>query len=238
MRYLAKAGFNQSYTYFTWRNSAHELRDYLNELTKTELQEYMRPNFFANTPDILHEYLQTGGRAAFEVRLILAATLAASYGIYSGFELCENEPVKKGSEEYLDSEKYQIKPRDWNQADSLRELIARVNAIRRQQPALQQNATLSFYQADNPNLVWFGKWHPAGRVLVVANTDPHWTQQGWVQVPIWEMGIGARERYVVEDLLDGAKYAWRGEWNFVKLDPSERVAHILVVRPSARSGTP
>jgi len=232
MRYLAKAGFNQSYTYFTWRNSAHELRDYLNELTKTELQEYMRPNFFANTPDILHEYLQTGGRPAFEIRLILAATLAASYGIYSGFELCENAPVKKGSEEYLDSEKYQIKPRDWNQADSLRELIARVNAIRREQPALQQNATLSFYQTDNPQFLWFGKWHRAGRVLVVANTDPHWTQQGWVQVPIWEMGIGPRDRFVVEDLLDGATYTWRGEWNFVKLDPSRRVAHIFVVRDS------
>ena len=230
MRYLAKAGFNQSYTYFTWRNSAHELRDYLDELTKTELQEYMRPNFFANTPDILHEYLQTGGRPAFEVRLVLAATLAASYGIYSGFELCENLPVKKGSEEYLDSEKYQIKPRDWHQADSLRELIARVNAIRREQPALQQNATLSFYQTDNPHFLWFGKWHPAGRVLVIANTDPHWTQQGWVQVPIWEMGIGARDRYVVEDLLDGARYTWRGEWNFVKLDPTERVAHIFVIR--------
>jgi starch synthase (maltosyl-transferring) len=230
MRYLAKSGFNQSYTYFTWRNSPHELRDYLTELTKTELQEYMRPNFFANTPDILHEYLQTGGRAAFEVRFILAATLAASYGIYSGFELCENVPVRKGSEEYLDSEKYQIKPRDWNRADSLRELIARVNAIRRDHPALQQNATLSFYQTDNPHLLWFGKWHPAGRVLVVANTDPHWTQQGWVQVPIWEMGIGARERYVVEDLLDGARYTWRGEWNFVKLDPSERVAHVFLIR--------
>ena len=238
MRYLAKAGFNQSYTYFTWRNSAHELRDYLTELTKTELQEYMRPNFFANTPDILHEYLQAGGRPAFEVRLILAATLAASYGIYSGFELCENEPVRKGSEEYLDSEKYQIKPRDWSQGDSLRELIARVNAIRREQPALQQNATLSFYQADNPHFLWFGKWHPGGRVLVVANTDPHWAQQGWVQVPIWEMGIGARDRYVVEDLLDGAKYTWRGEWNFVKLDPSERVAHIFVVRSSSGSGRP
>jgi starch synthase (maltosyl-transferring) len=230
MRYLAKAGFNQSYTYFTWRNAAHELRDYLNELTKTELQEYMRPNFFANTPDILHEYLQTGGRPAFEARLILAATLAASYGIYSGFELCENEPVKKGSEEYLDSEKYQIKPRDWQQADSLRELVARVNAIRREQPALQQNATLSFYQTDNPHFVWFGKWHPAGRVLVVVNTDPHWTQQGWVQVPIWEMGIGARDRFPVTDLLDGATYTWRGEWNFVKLDPSERVAHVFLVR--------
>jgi starch synthase (maltosyl-transferring) len=234
MRYLAKAGFTQSYTYFTWRNTAHELREYLLELTKTELQEYMRPNFFANTPDILHEYLQTGGRPAFEVRLILAAMLAASYGIYSGFELCENAPVRAGSEEYLDSEKYQIKPRDWNQADSLRELIARVNQIRRNYPALQQNATLNFHMTDNPHVLFFSKTNPgSARVFVVANTDVHWTQQGWVQVPIWEMGIEPRERYVVEDLLDGARYRWRGDWNFVKLDPAERVAHVFVVQKSS-----
>jgi starch synthase (maltosyl-transferring) len=233
MRYLAKCGFNQSYTYFTWRNSAQELREYLTELTKTELQEYMRPNFFANTPDILHEYLQTGGRPAFEARLILAATLAASYGIYSGFELCENAPVRKGSEEYLDSEKYQIKPRDWNQADSLRELIARVNAIRRDHAALHTNAGLNFYNTDNPSFVWFGKSERSERserLFVVVNTDPHSTQQGWVQVPIWEMGIEPRQRYGVEDLLDGARYSWRGEWNFVKLDPAERTAHIFVIR--------
>ena len=256
MRYLAKAGFSQSYTYFTWRNSPHELREYLTELTRTELQEYMRPNFFANTPDILHEYLQTGGRPAFEVRLILAATLAANYGIYSGFELCENVPVKPGSEEYLDSEKYQIKPRDWNQTGTLRELIAHVNQIRRDYPALQQNATLAFHATDNPHFLFFSKTNPNqgsggsegsggsvgsggsagsvgsrdGRVFIVVNTDPHWTQQGWVQMPLWEMGITARERYVVEDLLDGGRYTWRGEWNYVKLDPSERVAHILVVR--------
>jgi starch synthase (maltosyl-transferring) len=250
MRYLAKAGFNQSYTYFTWRNSAHDLRDYLTELTKTELQEYMRPNFFANTPDILHEYLQTGGRPAFEVRLILAATLAASYGIYSGFELCENVPLRQGSEEYLDSEKYQIKPRDWNRADSLRELIARVNHIRRDHPALQTNAGLNFYNTDNPHFLWFSKSAPerserserlerserserlerSERVFVVANTDPHWTQHGWVQMPIWEMGIGDRDRYIVEDLLDGAQYMWRGEWNYVRLEPATKVAHIFVIR--------
>jgi starch synthase (maltosyl-transferring) len=185
MRYLAKAGFTQSYTYFTWRNTAHELREYMTELTRTELQEYMRPNFFANTPDILHEYLQTGGRAAFQARLILAATLAANYGIYSGFELCEHVPVRKGSEEYLDSEKYQIKPRDWNQADNLRELIARVNEIRHTHRALQQNATLAFYNTDNPQFLWFSKSVPeqserperperSERVFVVVNIDPHW----------------------------------------------------------------
>jgi starch synthase (maltosyl-transferring) len=242
MRYLAKAGFTQSYTYFTWKNRAFELREYMTELTRTELQEYMRPNFFANTPDILHEYLQTGGRAAFEVRLILAATLAANYGIYSGFELFENLPVRKGSEEYLDSEKYQIKPRDWNRVDSLRELIARVNEIRHRRRALQQNATLAFYSTDNPQFLWFSKSVPererserperserSERVFVVVNTDPHSIQHGWVQSPIWEMGISPGARYTVEDLLDGARYTWRGEWNYVRLDPAERVAHIFVI---------
>ena len=238
MRYLAKAGFTQSYTYFTWRNTAHELREYLTELTRTELQEYLRPNFFTNTPDILHEYLQTGGRPAFEVRLILAAMLSANYGIYSGFELCENVPLRAGSEEYLDSEKYQIKPRAWDQADSLRELIARVNEIRRDQLALQQNATLAFHATDNHYLLWFSKSAPerperserSERVFVVVNTDPHWMQHGWVQVPIWEMGFSPSTHYSVQDLLDGTRYTWRGEWNYVRLDPRERVAHVFVIR--------
>jgi starch synthase (maltosyl-transferring) len=235
MRHLAKIGFNQSYTYFTWRNSAWELREYLNELTQTELQEYMRPNFFANTPDILHEYLQTGGRAAFQVRLILAATLAASYGIYSGYELCENVPAKPGSEEYLDSEKYEIRPRHWDQPGSLRELIARINEIRRQYRVLQQNATLQFHDTDNPAFLWFSKSDPEGsraRVFVAANTDPHWMQHGWVRMPLWELGIPANRLYVVEDLLDNSRYTWRGEWNYVRLDPAERVAHIFVIRES------
>jgi starch synthase (maltosyl-transferring) len=231
MRYLAKCGFSQSYTYFTWRNSAPELRDYLTELTTTELQEYMRPNFFANTPDILHEFLQTGGRPAFELRFILAATLAASYGIYSGYELCENQPVRPGSEEYLDSEKYQITPRDWSAAGPMRELIACVNGIRRNHPALQQNATLAFHATDNGALLFYSKRSgPADRVFVVANHDVHQVQHGWIQMPIWELGIPPQAAYVVEDLLDGARYTWRGDWNYVRLDPRERVAHIFVVR--------
>jgi starch synthase (maltosyl-transferring) len=230
MRYLAKSGFSQSYTYFTWRNDAHELRDYMVDLTRTELQEYMRPNFFANTPDILHEYLQTGGRPAFEVRLILAATLAASYGIYSGFELCENVPLRPGSEEYLDSEKYQIKPRDWNQAGNLKELIARINQIRREHGALQHNDTLSFHATDNRAFLWYSKSSGADRVFIVVNTDPRWLQHGWVQLPISDLGLSGRDPYVVEDLLDGARYTWRSDWNYVKLDPSERVAHVLVVK--------
>jgi starch synthase (maltosyl-transferring) len=138
-------------------------------------------------------------------------------------------PLRPGSEEYLDSEKYQIKPRDWNRPDSLRELIARVNHIRRTQPALQTNATLAFHGTDNPHFLWFTKEEQGSRVFVVVNTDPHWMQHGWVQMPIWDLGIGGRDRYVVEDLLDGARYTWRGEWNYVKLDPAERVAHVLVV---------
>jgi starch synthase (maltosyl-transferring) len=254
MRHLAKTGFNQSYTYFTWRNSAGELREYLTELTRSGLEEFMRPNFFANTPDILHEYLQTGGRPAFEVRLILAATLSASYGIYSGFELCEHVPVRPGSEEYLNSEKYEIKPRDWNQAGNLNELIARVNEIRRSHPALQQNGTLAFHETENPAFLWFSKTAPGplrpstssgrpepvegrgtrpaydDRVFVVATTDPHWMQHGRVRMPIAELGIGPHQSYVVEDLLDDTRYVWRDDWNYVKLDPAERVAHILVVR--------
>jgi starch synthase (maltosyl-transferring) len=231
MQYLAKSGFTQSYTYFTWRNSAAELREYLTELTQTELREYLRPNFFANTPDILNEYLQHGGRPAFEVRLVLAATLSASYGIYSGFELCENVPVRPGSEEYLDSEKYQIKIRDWNQAGSLKELIARVNDIRREHPALQHNGTLRFHAADNGALLWYSKSHGADRVFVAANTTPASMQHGWVETPIAELGIPPDTPFVVEDLLDNAQYAWRGSWNYVKLDPAERMAHIFVVRP-------
>jgi starch synthase (maltosyl-transferring) len=238
MRHLAKAGFNQSYTYFTWRNSAAELRDYLTELTRTELQDFMRPNFFANTPDILHEYLQTGGRPAFEVRLILAATLGASYGIYSGFELCEHTPARQGSEEYLHSEKYEIRPRNWHQPGHLTELIARVNEIRHRHAALQYNSGLRFHATDNPALLWFSKSAPdpgsripdPDRIFVVANTDPHHMQHGYIQVPIGDLRIASGRRYVVEDLLDGARYEWQGDWNYVKLDPAERVAHILVIR--------
>jgi starch synthase (maltosyl-transferring) len=235
MQYLAKAGFTQSYTYFTWRNSAAELREYLTELTRTEVAEYLRPNLFANTPDILHDYLQHGGRPAFEVRLILAATLGASYGIYSGFELCENVPVRPGSEEYLDSEKYQIKPRDWNQPGNLTGLIARVNAIRRQHPALQQNATLRFHSCSAEALLCFSKSAALTEprhdfVFVVANTTPAHLQHGWVEVPIGDLGIAPDASYTVEDLLDSATYTWRGAWNYVRLAPAERMAHVFVVR--------
>jgi starch synthase (maltosyl-transferring) len=236
MRYLAKAGFDQSYSYFTWRNTKAELVEYFTELTGP-VAEYMRPNLFANTPDILHEYLQHGGRPAFAVRLILAATLGASYGIYSGFELCENVPVRQGSEEYLDSEKYQIKPRDWTQPGNLNELITRVNQIRRENRALQFDRSLRFHETDNPELIFYGKRHQANIVFVVVNLDPHHMQHGWVRVPIWELGIQADEHYVVRDLLDDETYTWRGEWNYVRLDPEIAAAHILRVetRPDLTS---
>jgi starch synthase (maltosyl-transferring) len=230
MQHLAKAGFTQSYTYFTWRNTAAELRDYLTELTRSEVREYMRPNFFANTPDILHEYLQHGGRPAFEVRLVLAATLAATYGIYSGYELSENVPVRPGSEEYLDSEKYQIKVRDWNQPGNLKELIARLNEIRRQHPALQQNDTLQFHATDNQALLWYSKSLGGDRVFVVANTTPAWMQHGWVEMPLADLGLAPDAAYVVEDLLDETRYTWHGARNYVRLDPAERMAHMFVVR--------
>ena len=232
MRYLAKSGFSQSYTYFTWRNTQAEITAYFTELTRTDVREYMRPNLFANTPDILHEYLQTGGRPAFQVRLILAATLGASYGIYSGFELAENVPVRPGSEEYLDSEKYQIRPRNFDQPNSLAELIRRVNGIRRDHPALQRDRGLRFHQTDNPQLICYSKRSLDGGdlVLTVVNLDPHRMQHGFVRLPLTEWGVSPAATIEVHDLLWNERYFWRGEWNYVRLDPEARVGHILHVQ--------
>ncbi len=232
MRYLAKAGFSQSYTYFTWRNAKDELIEYFTELTRTDVREYMRPNLFANTPDILHEYLQHGGRPAFQVRLMLAATLGSSYGIYSGYELCENVPVKPGSEEYLDSEKYQIRLRDYDDPASLSELIGRVNAIRREHPALQRDRGLRFHQTDNPHIICYSKRSEDGSdlVMVIVNLDPHHMQHGFVQLPVGDWGLSAAAAIEVLDLISAERYYWRGEWNYVRLDPQSRVAHILHVQ--------
>jgi len=234
MRYLAKAGFSQSYSYFTWRNTKREIEDYFTELAGPSVREYMRPNLFANTPDILHEYLQTGGRAAFEIRLVLAATLGANYGIYSGFELAENAPVRPGSEEYLDSEKYQITPRDFTRADSLAELIARVNAIRRAHASLQFDRGLQFHETDNDQLICYSKRGPldgarggSDPILVVVNLDPFHMQHGHVRLPLAEWGLQPEARIEARDLLSGETYMWRGEWNYVRLDPPSRVAHVI-----------
>jgi starch synthase (maltosyl-transferring) len=230
MKYLAKSGFSQSYTYFTWRNTKTELTEYFTELTQTVVREYMRPNLFANTPDILHEYLQHGGRPAFEARFVLAATLGASYGIYSGYELAENVPVRPGSEEYLDSEKYQILIRNFDDPGSLAELIARVNAIRRAHPALRRDWGLRFHSTDNPQLLCYSKRSEDGTdvVLVIVNLDPLNMQHGFVQLPVTDWGLGD-STVEVTDLLSDERYFWRGEWNYVRLDPQARMAHLLSV---------
>jgi starch synthase (maltosyl-transferring) len=235
MRYLAKAGFSQSYTYFTWRNTKDELTEYFTELTQTDVREYMRPNLFANTPDILHAYLQRGGKPAFQVRLVLAATLGASYGIYSGYELAENVPVREGSEEYLDSEKYQIRVRDFDQPGSLAEMIARMNTIRREHPALHHDWGLAFHATDNPQLLCYSKRSADGRdtILVIVNLDPSNMQHGFIQLPLSDWGFEATDTVEVLDLLSTERYFWRGEWNYVRLDPQATVAHVLHVQPAS-----
>jgi starch synthase (maltosyl-transferring) len=229
MKALAKLGFNQSYTYFTWKNTAWELRDYFRELTSPPLTLYYRPNCFTNTPDILHEYLQHGGRPAFRVRLVLAATLAPLYGIYSGFELCEGTPVRPGSEEYLDSEKYQLVTRDYNAPGNIKQDVARLNRIRRENPALQTLPNLEFVQSDFDGILAYRRYAPGNELLVVVNLDPHLMHETVIDVPLDRMGISEQEPYEVFDLLSGGRYTWRGRRNYVKLDPSERVAHVFRV---------
>src|SRR5262249_54554654 len=209
MRYLAKAGFTQSYSYFTWRNSKAELTEYFTELTSSEVREYLRPNLFVNTPDILHAYLQHGGRPAFAARLLLAATLGASYGIYSGFELAEGQGVP-GTEEYADSEKYQFRKWDWNRPGHLKEPIARGNRIRREHPALHTDRALRFLATDNPELIAYGKMTADGSdaLLVVVNLDPLHMQHGHVEVPLDALrvpgagpaGVSPDVTYTVRDL--------------------------------------
>ena len=227
---LAKLGFTQSYTYFTWRNNKKELADYMTELTNSEVREFFRPNFWPNTPDILHEYLQTGGRPAFMSRLVLAATLTASYGIYGpAYELCENVPRDYPSEEYLNSEKYEIKSRNLHDPATLRQFIARVNAIRKDNPALQSNERLQFHKVDNDQIICYSKRTADCRNLIVTvvNLDPHWTQSGFVELPTAELGIDERHPFGMTDLLTGARWIWQGPRNYVELRPHEMPAHIL-----------
>ena len=228
MCYLAKAGFSQSYTYFTWRNTKREITGYFEALAQGNVREYFRPNLFANTPDILPEYLQRGGKPAFKIRLILAATLGASYGIYSGFELCENRAVP-GTEDYIDSEKYEIRPRDWDRPGHIKELVSRVNHIRRGNHALHSDATLRFHPTDNEQVICYSKTaaEPRNRILVVVNLDPAARQDAWVSVPIGEMDLAGRESYTAHDLLSDERFTWHGDWNFVRLEPDARPAHIL-----------
>ncbi len=238
MYYLAKLGFTQSYTYFAWRNTRWELTEYFTELTQSEVREFFRPNLWTNTPDILTEYLQSGGRPAFAARLILAATLGASYGMYGPvFELIEHQAVAPGSEEYLNSEKYEI--RYWNRerSDSLRELITRVNEIRRTNRALQSDWSLRFHQVDNQQIIAYTKVADdrSNVILTVVNLDPYNTQSGWVELPLEELDIDPEQPYQVHDLLTGAHYTWSGRWNYVELNPHAIPAHILQVRRRVRS---
>jgi starch synthase (maltosyl-transferring) len=230
---LAKLGFTQSYTYFTWRNTKHELTEYLTELTHTGAVEFFRPSLWPNTPDILHEYLQTGGRPAFAVRLILAATLSSTYGIYGpAFELLERTPREPGSEEYRNSEKYEIRRWDLERRDSLAPLLATVNRIRRENPALQDNRSLRFHGIGNDRMLAYSKVTAdrSNAILVVVNLDPRATQSGWTDLDLGELGVASGPSFEVEDLLTGAVYAWSGRGNFVQLDPADAVAHVLRVR--------
>lgn len=233
---LAKAGFNQSYTYFTWRNTGHEISQYLSELTRSEVREFFRPNFFVNTPDILPEYLQFGGRPAFLARLVLAATLSSCYGLYSGFEHCEADALP-GTEEYLDSEKFQVRKRDWNQAGNLSDFIKRVNRIRRENPALSHNFHLRFYPVDNEQIICYGKTTPDNEniILVAVNLDPHHAHEGWLQFPVGEFGIGETEAYQVHDLLGAGRYLWQGPRNYLRLDPASSPAQIFLLRRRVRT---
>ncbi len=235
---LAKAGFTQSYTYFTWRNTRQELEEYFTWLDGTGVREFFRPNLWPNTPDILPEYLQLGGRPAFMVRLALAATLGASYGIYGpAFELCENTPRTPGGEEYLDSEKYEIRHRDLNSEWSLKSFIARINRIRKENEALHYDHGLHFHETGNPTLICYSKTAPdeSNVVLVVANLDFRYTQSGWVELDLEALGLDEDQPYQAHDLLGGGRYLWQGSRNYVECNPHETPVHILLLRKKVRT---
>ncbi|KAF2777449.1 alpha-1,4-glucan--maltose-1-phosphate maltosyltransferase [Streptomyces sp. OM5714] len=235
MATLAQIGFQQSYTYFTWRNTKQELTEYLTELTG-DAASYMRPNLFVNTPDILHAYLQHGGRPAFEARAVLAATLSPTWGIYSGYELCENTPLRQGSEEYLNSEKYQLTARDWTRAaregTTIAPLVTRLNTIRRENPALRQLRDLHFHPTDKEEVIAYSKRQGSNTVLVVVNLDPRHTQEATVSLDMPQLGLDWHESVPIRDELTGETYHW-GRANYVRLEPGRSPAHVCtVLRPS------
>jgi starch synthase (maltosyl-transferring) len=227
MRELAKLGFTQSYTYFTWKNSRWELTEYVNELAWTEESEYFRPNFFTNTHDILHAYLQHGGPPAFVARLVLAATLSPTYGIYSGYEAFENVPLREGSEEYLDSEKYEIRERTLD--GPLLPMIRHLNEVRRDNPALQVLSNVFWLDTHNDSLMAYAKQVPGNSIITVVNLDPHHAQEGAVLIPAQ---LGLPPVFPVHDLLTGDHYDWRIGSNYVRLDPAVSQAHVLRVETS------
>jgi len=229
---LAKLGFTQSYTYFTWRNTKWEFTEYMRELVKTDVREYLRPNFWTNTPDILPEHLQYGGRPAYMMRLVLAATLSSSYGIYGPvFELSIQDALE-GKEEYLNSEKYEIQYWDWDREGNLKDFVARINKIRKDNPALQDTWNVQFHEADNDYLMCYCKTNEdlSNIIIVAVNLDPYHTQGGWVTIPIKELGVDPHQPYLVHDLLSDDKFIWHGEKNYIQLDPTVVPAHIFRVR--------
>jgi starch synthase (maltosyl-transferring) len=235
---LAKLGFTQSYTYFTWRNTKAEITTYFSELKQTAVREFFRPNLWPNTPDILPEVLQVGGRPAFMVRLLLAATLGANYGIYGpAFELIENTPREPGSEEYLNSEKYELKHRDLDSPASLKDFIARVNRIRRDNAALQSDHTLVFHETDNQNLICYSKTSEdlSNVIIVVVNLDWAHTQAGWVSLDLKSLGLDSSRSFEAQDLLSGGRFLWQGSRDYVELVPLSLPGHILRVRRWVRT---
>jgi starch synthase (maltosyl-transferring) len=235
---LAKLGFSQSYTYFPWRLAKYEITAYFNELTKTAVAEFFRPNHWPNTPDILNEFLQSGLRSSFVIRYLLAATLGANYGIYGpAFELLEGRAIRHGSEEYLDSEKYQIRHWNLDSPDSLKDLITIVNRIRRENPALQSDRTLDFHSIDNDQLICFSKRTEDNEniILVVINLDPHYTQSGFIELSLDQFKIDEHVPYQANDLITGARYIWHGRRNYVELNPSYMSGHIFRLRRRVRT---
>jgi starch synthase (maltosyl-transferring) len=238
MYQLAKLGFTQSYNYFPWRNTKWEITQFMTELTRTPVCEFFHPNLWPNTPDILPEYLQLSGQAGFMARAALAATLGASYGIYGpAFELCEDQPVVSGKEEYLNSEKYEIKRWEIDRADSLRDFITCLNRIRRENAALHSNASLRFHTVDNDHLIAYSKTteHLDNIMLVVVNLDPHHTQGGQVELPLEHLGVDPQHPFQVHDLIGDRRYLWNGPRNYLELDPRSSPAAILRVRRHVRT---
>jgi starch synthase (maltosyl-transferring) len=235
---LAKLGFTQSYNYFPWRNTKYELTEYLTEITRPPVSDFLRYNLWPNTPDILTQFLQSGGREAFMIRLVLAATLGANYGIYGpAFELCENTPREPDSEEYLNSEKYEIRRWDLDAPQNLAGLITRLNQIRRENPALQSNSGLRFHHTDNDQLVAYSKMTPdkSNMVLVVVNLNPYYTHSGWLDLPLEDFELDTRRTFQMHDLLSDTRFFWHGQKNYVELNPHRLPAHVLRIRRYSRT---
>jgi starch synthase (maltosyl-transferring) len=230
MKVLAKAGFTQSYTYFTWRNHKQELIEYFTEITTPPVSDYFRGSLWPNTPDILHETLQRGGRPAFKFRVVMAATLSSVYGLYSGYELCENVPFTPGSEEYRDSEKYELKARDWNAPGNLTDYLTRINRIRREHPALQRYDNLRFYASEDPNVLWYGKAAGDDWIFVAINLDPFQTHTSMVDIPLADIGLAPDAPYRMHELLTDVSYGWRGPRGYLELDPKREPAQIFALR--------